>query len=268
MCRKIAVGAVLVVAGLFLLNLTGLSSYTTTAFKNMRAKAKGQVPLEFEIDRIRNQVSQLVPDMKKNCTLIAEEIVAVENLKEEVATIKTNVKDREAALRTATRDVEAGLKTVSYRGQEYPAGKIGDKLSQEFATFKRCEAELKSKQRLLEAKEKALETAREQLATMKSQKQELEVQVAQLEADLKTVRLEQTRTKFHFDDSQLSKCKASLAEIRDRLNVEKKSSELYESFNSDTLTTGEKKVKSPKDVAKEINAHFDAPKDETVVEQK
>src|SRR4051812_43964930 len=104
MCRKFGMGAVLVVAGLVLLNWAGMGSYVSTAWHKVRGNAKRQVPLEFEIDRLRHEVSQLVPDMKKNLSVIAEEIVAVENLKEEVATTETNLKQRESEIKAMTRD--------------------------------------------------------------------------------------------------------------------------------------------------------------------
>src|SRR6516162_8616192 len=71
MCRKIGIAAVLAAAGLFLINRAGLSSYTATAWNNVRSSFKKQVPLEFEIERLRYQVQQLVPDMKRQLKEIA-----------------------------------------------------------------------------------------------------------------------------------------------------------------------------------------------------
>jgi len=258
-------GAVLVVAGLVLLNWAGMGSYVSTAWHKVRGNAKRQVPLEFEIDRLRHEVSQLVPDMKKNLSVIAEEIVAVENLKEEVATTETNLKQRESEIKAMTRDVQAGTERVVYNGREYSGTRVAEKLSRDFASFKRCKAELESKKKLLDAKERALEVAREQLAGMRSQKQELEVQVAQLEAELKTVRLAQTKDKFHLDDSKLSQCKATLAEIKNRLKVEQTETELHGEFANDLGVPVEKKTKSAKELSKEISAYFDGSAEESKV---
>ena len=49
---------------------------------------------------------------------------------------------------------------------------------------------------------------------MKDEKQQLEVKVVQLEAQVRTVRLNQTRNRFHFDDTHLARCKATLASSR------------------------------------------------------
>jgi hypothetical protein len=83
------------------------------------------------------------------------------------------------------------------------------------------------------------------------------VQLAQLEADLKTLRLAQLRTKFQIDDSGLARCKSTLAEIRNRLKVEKTATELTGEFANDILPTETvKPQQSASDLAKEINAYF------------
>src|SRR5262249_37473870 len=159
----------------------------------------------------------------------------IENLKDEIAVTRANLKEQEKSIRTMSRDLETGAQKIEYKGKEFSAARVSEKLSRDFASYKRCEAEVKSKEQLLEAKERALEAAPEQLATMKSQKQELEVQIAQLEAEVKTVRLAQTRDKFQLDDSRLAQCKATLAEVRNRLNVEKTVTALHGEFANDFI---------------------------------
>ena len=114
---------------------------------------------------------------------------------------------------------------------------------------------MKTKEKLLDAKERSLEAAREQLGSIRTQKMELETQVAQLEADLKAVRLAQTRNKFHFDDSRLARCKEILADIRNRLKVEKTQEELQGEFANDP-TVAVEKPKSTPELSREIKAYF------------
>ena len=71
---------------------------------------------------------------------------------------------------------------------------------------------------------------------MRDQKQDLEVQIAQLEADLKNVRLAQTRCKVQLDDSRLAEIKRSLADLRNRLKVEKTQAELEGEFANDPIS--------------------------------
>lgn len=269
MCKKIGLAAVLVVAGLVLLRWTGLSSYTSTAWGKIRGAAKNQVPLEFEIDRVRHEVSQLIPEMKKNLGVIAAEMVAVENLREEIAVTRANLKDQEKHIRTLTKELQNGAERVVYKGREMTASRASERLDRDFASFKRCEAEVKSKEQLLDAKEHSVEAAREQLSSMRNQKRDLEVQIAQLEAEVKTLRLAQTRDRFHFDDSKLAQCKAALAEIHNRLKVERTVVEMSGQFAEDYLPP-EQKAKSPRELSKEINAYFNegAKEDAKLAERK
>jgi peptidoglycan hydrolase CwlO-like protein len=255
MCKKIGIAAVVVGVVLFLLNSTMLGSYTSTAFSKIQGTFKKQVPLEFEIERIKHEIAQLVPDMKKNLSSVAEEMVSIDNLKEEIAATKDNLQDQKTAIMKMTEDLEKGLQVISYKGRDYSASRVREKVAADFKSYQRCEKEVKTKEQLLEAKERGLDAAREQLATIRAQKQELEIQVEQLEADLKAVRLAQTRNKFHFDDSRLAHCKAILADIRNRLKVEKTQEELSGQFANDP-TIAVEKPKSTPELSREIKAYF------------
>jgi chromosome segregation ATPase len=256
MIKKLAITAVAVLGVLFLLNTTGLSSYTSVAFNKIRGTFKRQVPLEFEIERIRHEIAQLVPDMKKNLSAVAEEMVAIENLKDEIQVTKGNLEREKGKILTMKEDLESGAQTISYGGRDYSANRIREKLTADFASYQRAETEVKSKEQLLEAKERSLDAAREQLASIRTQKQELETEVAKLEADVKQVRLAQCRNQFHFDDSRLARVKAALADLRNRLKVEKTEDELVGQFANDNAIPVEKKAKSAKELSKEINAYF------------
>jgi chromosome segregation ATPase len=253
--RKIATVGLVVAGGLLVLSWAGLSSYPATAYKNFRQNLKKQVPLEFEIERLRHQVSQLVPDMKKNLSTMAEMMVAVDNLRTEVTVTRAKLQDQKDNILAMTRDLEAGATTINYNGHDYPRTRIREKLARDFKSYQVAEEGLKSKEKLLEAKEKELDASRSQLAELKSQKQELEVELARLEAELKTLRLAQSRSKFQFNNSSLAQCKATLADIRNRLKVEKTAAELEGDFANDAIKV-EKKAPSAKELTQEIKGYF------------
>jgi chromosome segregation ATPase len=256
MFKKLGIAVAAVGASLVVLHLTGLTSYTSTAWANITKACKKNVSIEFEIERLRNEVAQLVPDMKKHFNTIAEEMVAVENLEKDVATTRAKLQIQKENILTMTKDLESGSRYIKYDGKEYPASRIREKLAREFATYQVCEAELKTREQMLEARQRALDTAREQLAQLKAQKQQLEIEVAQLEAELKTVRLAQTKNKVYIDDSQLARCKATLAEIRDRLNVEKKAAILEGNYKEIDGINVDKKEVTNEQLIKQIRNHL------------
>jgi len=156
MIKKLVIGTVVAAAGLGVLSWAGLTSYPATIANKVRATFKKQVPLEFEIERLHYQVNQLVPDMKKHLSTIAEEMVAIENLKEEVADTRTNLSKQKENVLTMKKDLETGAAKINYGGRSYSAVRIREKLNRDFASYQRCAAELKSKEQLLEAKERSL----------------------------------------------------------------------------------------------------------------
>jgi chromosome segregation ATPase len=258
MIKKLGWAAVALVGVVILLNNTKLGSFASTAWTKVRASANRQVPVEFEIDRIRNQIGQLMPDMKKNLTLIAEEMVAIDNLKKDIDDTRAKLDVKKQAILATTAELERGTAFVSLSsGRSQSREKVQDILSKELASYKRCEAELKSREQLLEAKEKALDAARQQVAEMREQKRELEVQVAQLEAEVKTVRLAQTRCKVQLDDSRLAEIKNSLNELQNRLKIEKTAAELQGEFANDVLPLEKAVRPTSADVVKDVRNYFD-----------
>jgi chromosome segregation ATPase len=256
MFKKIGIAALAVAGGLLLVSWAGLGSYVSTAWTNVRGNFKRQVPLEFEIQRVRNQVAQLVPDMKKNFRTVAEQMVAVEELKKEVADRQVSLQHQKDNIRTMTRDLESGVSPIRYGDEEYDVARVKDKLEHDFASYKTAEADLKAKEQLLGARQQALDAARQQLASIRQQKEDLEVQIAGLEAKLQTVRLAQTRSTWHIDDSKLGQCREAIADIRHRLDVEVKQVELEGTFANDAIPV-EKKAKSVNEVTSEIHAYLD-----------
>jgi chromosome segregation ATPase len=255
MIRKLGVAAAVVGAGLFALHASGLNSYTSTAWHKVRQNFKNQVPIEFEIERLRHEVSQLVPEMKKSFSQLAEEMVAVENLDNEIRVTKANMKKQEQTIKTMTKDIKSGAQELVYGGQTYTLARVKSKLERDWGSYQVAENELKAKEQLLDAKQQSLDASRERLDQIKTQKQELEVSIEQLEAELRIVRLTQARNKIHVDDSRLSHCKELLAQIRDRMSVEKKRTELEGRFANDYIPV-EKKSRPTAEVLKEIQARF------------
>jgi chromosome segregation ATPase len=257
MCKKFAVAALAVVAGLFIVKSTYLGAYARTAWGKVKSTAKSQIPLEFQLESLRNEVTQLTPDMKRHCNQIAEEMVAVQNLRNQITDIRTGLDKQKDLVRTMSDDLKRGTAKISYNGRVYSAERIREKLSRDLASCKRCAQELKAKEQLLEARERGLDAAREQLSSMKSQKEQLEVQIAQMEADVRTLRVAQTKTNFQLDDSRLASIKAQLADIQNQLRVEKVAGDLHAAFSND-LIEAESKIPSASQLSQEAEEFLNA----------
>jgi peptidoglycan hydrolase CwlO-like protein len=256
MLKKIGFAALAVVAGLFILNSTHLGSYAKTAWHKAKKTAKGQVPLEFQLESARTEIAQLIPDMKNHIQNIAQETQVVRRLKEDITLTKANLTKQREHIFTLKEDLKRG-EPVVYNDKRRNPDWVSARLAHDLASCQRCEKDLDNKEKMLEAKETALEAAREQLTSMKGEKEKLEVLVSTMEADLKTLRLAQTRSQFHLDDSRLSQIKARLEDIRDQMRAQQTAYELHAELFPDTNPVEPKAIAPSKDnVIKAVEAYL------------
>lgn len=265
--KKFVLAAGLVVALVAALGFTKLGSYTRTAWKQVRETAGNQVPIEFEIERIKNEISQLMPDLKKNLSIVAEEMAAVERLEKDIQTTQVNMEKQKTALLTMARDLETKETSFIYGPKVYTRDDVARKMTLDWKSYRICESELKTKEQVLEAKKRALAAAREQLTSIKEQEQQLKLQVAELEAELKNVRLAETKSRFSIDGTRLAEVKRSIEDLRFRLDKERKEATLQAEYFGNQFIEG---VDNPaprpvSDVAKEIREQLEGSK---VVDQK
>jgi chromosome segregation ATPase len=253
MIRKIGIAALAVVAGMFILRSTHLGAYARTAWHKVRTSVKHEVPIEFQIDTIRQEVAQLMPDMRKNISLVARETVEVQRLRDEVTTIHQKLDDELEHVRAWRDALQNGTATVSIGGRSYSAERAKDLLDRRIAACKRCKTELKAKEDLLEAREKGLDAEREKLASMKTQKEQYEVQIAQMEAELKSIRLAQAKSSFQLDDSRLARIKGMLEDVRSQMKTQQVEADLVAAFNNDDSAPASKPAETKADLIQAAN---------------
>lgn len=219
MIKKIVIGTAIMVATGGVFFGTDAFSYLTTSAKKFRTEVKASVPLDFEIERARNMVAELIPDIQKNMHVIAQEEVEVEDLHDQIARSEKNLNAERQKLLVLRGDLGNTEGKFHYAGRPASPKEVKSELARRFERFQTAEATLKAKKQMLEAREKSLVAAREKLEGMFGAKRDLEVQVQNLEARLKMLQAAQTTSQYNFDDSQLSRCKKTIQELRKRLDV-------------------------------------------------
>jgi len=250
MIKKLIFWSAVLVGVAFVVNTVRPGS-VHTAWKRTQAKFEKKISPEFELARIRDQIAELTPDMHRNIAKIAEEMVKVETLERRMNDLQTRLDASKLELTALTDAVQNGTTTrVRIGGREYSVSHVENKLR----TCRNLERELENTRKIYEAKKTGVEAARQQLAEMKQQQQQLEVLAADYEAQLKTLALEKTRTKWKLDDSRLAEIKASFERLREKIDVERRTAEIADQFNTNSLT--EKKSETPKDVVNEAREYL------------
>jgi hypothetical protein len=195
------------------------ASYVRTSAGWVKDTVKSSVPVEFEIERARRMVKNLVPDIRRNMHVIAQEEVEVERLDKQITqTTATLEKDRAEMLRLKT-DLATAQPVYQYAGRSYSVQQVKVDLTNRFERYKTHEATLASLRDIQAARRKSLDAARLKLEGMLVAKRQLEVDVENLEARFKMVEVAQTTCDFNIDDSQLGRVKDLITEVRTRLNV-------------------------------------------------
>lgn len=222
MFRKAFMGLGLLALGSYLWFGTSVGSYTRTGLDKAQSFAKGQVPVEFEIDHARRLVKELVPDIRKTKQTIAEEEVRIDRLKREIAQVEKNLDSEKVAILTLRDQLDKGLASYKIGGQTYSAENLKADLNRRFTSFRHADTTLKAKRDILTSRETSLGAVRQQYERLNESKQQLEAELAGLEAKHKLIEARKVSNKFQIDDSQLSKLRQSIEAINDRLAVEDK----------------------------------------------
>src|SRR5579871_3788331 len=77
MCKKLALTVAILAGVAAVLTFTRFGSYSRTIIAEIKQSAKDQVPVELEIKRLKDEVSRLGPDLRKNLSVVAEQMASV-----------------------------------------------------------------------------------------------------------------------------------------------------------------------------------------------
>ena len=147
---KYGTGAVLAVCLTgFLVFGSDLTSMITTTAKSVQKTVKRSVPLEFELQRAKEKIGEILPDLQSQVRMIAEEEVAVARLTKEVSGDASKLESQEAKLtllreKMRTTQVAYRVGTIDLNRQQ-----MTDHFQTRFNHFKQSRVSLEAKQKLL-----------------------------------------------------------------------------------------------------------------------
>jgi len=258
MIKKAVLGAGLGAGALYLAFGTSAPSYLRTAFHKVRDNAKSSVPVQFEIDRARDEIASLEPAIKDNIENLARADVEAKVLDREIVAIRANLAGEKKIL-TALRE---SLNTGDFKlagNVTYTADEVKADLKGRYDSYKTGCDLLKDKEETLKAKQKAVVAATRQLSQMEVTKKALLTKLAGIEARLKMIQTTKDNNEFNFDDSALARAKSSVADLEKRLEVMARTAELEGQFS-----TGIPVIIEPgRDILKEMDADFGPPATKT-----
>lgn len=256
MLRKLIIGSgVALAVGTFVFG-RDVVSYLRTGFHSVRAAVKSEVPIEFEIQRARTMVDQLVPDIRQCMHVIAEQQVDIEHLNTSLVKKDADIGKQREALLTLRSDLGSGKSVFVYAGRHYQERDVKRDLATRFERFKAAEEILAADRKILSAREQTLQANREKLDGMLQAKKELEVKLEQLQARLQTVRAAETVSTLAIDDSNLSHARTLISELNKQLDIKEKILDAEGKFTGLIPVETTQSPAAPDDIGQQIDAYF------------
>jgi hypothetical protein len=252
MIKKVLIlGGLALLVG-FLFFGKSLVSYWHTARAQIHNTVQDNVPLEFQIERARGMVKDLVPEVRKNMLVIAKEEVEVKQLDEQIAQTESRLAKEKEQLLKLKNDLAGGKTTFTYAGRTYTTDQVKADMANRFDRYKTSEATLASLQQMKTARQHSLEAAQQKLEGMLAAKRQLAVEVENLEARLHIVSAAQTTSNYQFDDSQLGQAKELVSDLRTRLEVAERM------VNAEKQFQGEIQLEAitPENIVDEVAEYF------------
>ncbi len=194
-------------------------SYVTTALAELRGAVKENVPLEFELERARQMIAGLEPEVARNMRLIVQEEVQIENLEKRLDEREALLRKSESDILRLKNDLDLGHASYRYDGGLFTADQVKTELAARFARFKSGQASQDQLRQVLAARTRGLEAARGKLEAMLAAKRQLEIDVENLEARMKMVEVAETTNNLNFNDSHLARTRELIGDLGTRIEV-------------------------------------------------
>ncbi|MCO6044966.1 hypothetical protein NG895_13735 [Aeoliella sp. ICT_H6.2] len=194
-------------------------SYLKTGANRVSDGVKDSVPTSFQIDRARQMVSELTPNIRDAMHMIAKEEVALEHLDEQIVAAEQSSNKLQGEILQMQADLTSGKSTFHYASRSYERGDVERSLKSKFARYKVSDETLDSMKQMRDARAANLMAAREKYAAMVTAQKKLETDVKCLEAKQALVEVAQASSEVVLDDSKLARTKELINDIRASLDV-------------------------------------------------
>ena len=253
-CRTLKMGVAVTTGAILLGGLLfgrDLVSYVRTGVSSVREEVRASIPIDVELERARQLIKEITPELRANIRLIANEELAVKSLQDEIAATAGNVASQRqqlALLRNQLSDTQ--LVSIQLGDRTMSRSKVVEKLASRVNRFKQAQAELESKQKMLEIRERSLAAAQEMFDKSRVRKVELEQKVESLVAKHRLVKAQSIASSIHIDDSQLARADRLMKDIEKRLEVASR----VISYESDLETGSFDDVLIEEDIIEEADA--------------
>lgn len=248
----IASGAALII-GLAVFG-TEVFSYARSSLASLQEAAKDSVPVEFELQRARRELEQMVPEMHANIRLIAQEEVEIERLAKEIDQTTEALANQKAGIEKLSGMLHQTRASYQIGSRTYQRAELTEDLSRRFERYKEAEMVLQGKRKLLSSRRQSLETAMQQLGQARHNKALLAARIETLASKHRLVQAAAAGSRVDVDASRLARTEKLLNDVSKRLDV----AERVLAHEGRFVEPVQIDLVSEEDLLSEVAEHFDA----------
>ena len=160
--------AILVGTGLGLTTLVlfgrNAASYVSTSYHRLTSTVQDPVPVDFQIDRAKQMVRDLDPEIRNSMHVIAKEEVAVEQLNQQITGNQDKADKEKKDILRLQADLGQNKSVYQYASHTYTCDEVKQDLARRFSRFKVADDTLASMKQMRDARQKNLDAAQQKLA--------------------------------------------------------------------------------------------------------
>jgi len=198
---------------------TEIMSYVTSSTKMMRTKVKDAVPVEFELQRARDLLEEIIPEIQTNVRMIAQEEVEIDRLKSQINRARASMADEQIRIAKLRDALKVGQAHYTFGGYDYSRHQVKGELARRFDRFKEAKIVLAAQERLLDTRNRSLQGAMQMLERTRTRKVQLENRIEALASQHRLVKAASVGSKIQVDNSKLAQTEKLINDIKKRLDV-------------------------------------------------
>lgn len=198
---------------------TDVVSYVSTTCNTVRTKAKDTVPVEFELQRARDMIEQILPELQANIRMIAQEEVEIASLEKQIGNSGKDLVAQQQSIAQLRDRLDTSLVSFNIGPASYTREQLTEKLAHRYNRFKESKATLAGKQKVLESRRRSLAAAETMLDRAREQKVELEQKIEGLVAQHRLIQSSEVAVDLQVDGRRITKADRLINDIQNRLDV-------------------------------------------------
>jgi septal ring factor EnvC (AmiA/AmiB activator) len=222
MIRKVVLGGALALGLSWLMLGNGVFHYLGTSWNWMQSSVQEQVPVAMKVERARQLIEEIEPEIRRQVHVIAETERGVADLDKQIASLEQDAE----TLRNVVYRQESDLRTggpFHYAGHSYTETEVRRDLRLRLARLEQREEHLAKLQDLRNARREHHQAAVDRLQAMKIARDEATQRLAMLETEIERVRLRQAESDFDYGDSTtLSELQGLLGKMESYVDAEQR----------------------------------------------